>query len=253
MADAYGAPDQAIAFALKARLLRPDDPDIAGQLAGLHAQIGDFESAALFEPEPGMGLLMWQRRYVELIDLGQDLMIDQPGDDDVLYLLAFALNTEGRFEESVRVLNLTGMSDLVLGESRRANETHYLPTLISALQATGDNDQAHYLAEWNLQFNEKMSSGQEVSTWVNRFAEACALSTLNRDEEALASFEKLLDVHGIARTPWIKDHTCFRKFQNEPRYRAVVSALDARLATLRERLPVTLERYGLVSELPGQK
>ena len=253
IADAYGAPDQAIAFALKARLLRPDDPDIAGQLAELHAKIGDFESAALFEPEPGMGQLFRQRRYVELIDLGQELMIDQPGDVDVLYLLAFALNTEGRFQESVRVLNLTGMSDLVLGESRRANETHYLPTLISALQATGDTDQAHDLAEWNLQFNDKMSSGQEVSTWVNHFAEACALSTLNRDEESLASIEKLLDVPAIARTPWIKDHTCFRKFQNEPRYRAVVSALDARLATIRERLPVTLERYGLLSALPGQK
>ena len=200
-----------------------------------------------------MGQLMWQRRYLELIDLGQELMIDQPGDVDVLYFLAFALNTEGRFQESVRVLNLTGMSDFVLRESRRANETHYLPTLISALQATGDTDQAHDLAEWNLQFNDKMSSGREVSTWVNHFAEACALSTLNRDEESLTSIEKLLDLDGIARMPWIKDHTCFRKFQNEPRYRAVVSALDARLAAIRERLPVTLERYGLLSALPGQK
>jgi tetratricopeptide (TPR) repeat protein len=250
IADAYGAPDQAIAFALKARLLRPDDPDIAGQLAGLHAQIRDFESAALFEPELGMGQLMWQRRYLELIDLGQELMIDQPDDVDVLYFLAFALNTEGRFQESVRVLNLTGMSVLVKGESRRANETHYLPTLISALQATGDIDQAHDLAEWNLKFNEKMSRRQKVKTWVNHFAEACALSLLNRDEESLAEFEKLLDVPAIARTPWIKDHTCFQKFQNEPRYRAVVSALDERLATIRERLPATLERYGL---LPTQK
>jgi len=254
IADAYGAPDQAIAFALKARLLRPDDPDIAGQLAGLHAQIGDFENAALFEPEPGMGQLMWQRRYLELIDLGQELMIDQPDDVDVLYFLAFALNTEGRFQESVRVLNLTGMSDLVLGESRRANETHYLPTLISALQATGDTDQAHDLAEWNLQFNEKMSSGQEISTWVNYFADACALSTLNRDDEALDSFEKMLVGSAIPWRPWIKDHTCFQKFQNEPRYRAVVSVLDARLAEIRERLPATLKSYGLVPPLlPGQK
>jgi TolB-like protein/Tfp pilus assembly protein PilF len=253
IADAYGAPDQAIAFSLKARLLRPDDLDIAGQLAGLHAQIGDFESAALFEPEPGMGQLMWQRRYPELIDLAQELMIDQPGDVEVLYLLAFALNTEERFQESVRVLNLTGMSDFVLRESRRANETHYLPTLITALQATGDTDKARELAEWNLEFNQKMSSGQQVDTWVNHFAEACALSILDRDEESLAVFEKLQDVPAIPRTPWVKDHTCFRKFQNEPRYRAVVSALDARLAAIRERLPATLEQYGLLSESPAQK
>jgi len=254
IADAYGAPDQAIAFALKARLLRPDDPDVAGQLAELHARIGDFESAALFEPEPGMGQLFLQRRYVELIDLGQELMIDQPGDVNVLYLLAFALNTEGRFEESIRILNLAGMADLVLGESRRANETHYLPTLISALQATGDTVQARDLAEWHLRFINKMSRGEEDrSAWLNPFGAACALSQLNRDEESLASLETLLDATAIAWTPWIKDHTCFQKFQNEPRYRAVVSALDARLATIRERLPVTLERYGLLSELPGQK
>jgi hypothetical protein len=135
----------------------------------------------------------------------------------------------------------------VLEKSRRANETHYLPTLISALQATGATDQAHDLAEWNLQFNEIMWRGQKVHTWVNHFALACALSALNRDEEALASFEKLLGVPGsIPRTPWIKDNTCFRKFQNEPRYRDVVSALDARLAAIRERLPATLKRYGLV-------
>jgi len=253
IADAYGATDQAIAFALKAQLLRPDDPDIAGQLAELHAQIGDFENAALFEPEPGMGQLFLQRRYAELIDLGEELMFDQPDDVDVYYLLAFALNTEGRFTESVRILKMTGMQNLVFTESRRANETHYLVTLISALEATGDTAQARDLAEWMLKFNSKMSSGQEAGSWIPNLTAACLLSILERDEESLAAVEKLPDLSAIAWAPWIKDHTCFQKFQNEPRYRAVVSALDARLAAIRERLPLTLEANGLLSELPGQK
>lgn len=253
IADAYGAPDEAIAFALKARLLRPDDPDIAGQLAELHARIGDFESAALFEPEPGMGQLFLQRRYAELIDLGEELMIDQPDDMDILFLLAFGLNTEGRFEESVRVLDFAGMPDSALSESRRANELHYLLTLISALQATGDTVQAHDLAEWLLQFNHKMGAGHEAASWVTHLAEACTLSILGRDEEALVWIEKLQDLSAVAWTPWIKDHSCFQKFQNEPRYKVVVSALDARLAAIRERLPVTLEKYGLLPKLPGQK
>ena len=104
-----------------------------------------------------------------------------------------------------------------------------------------------------LKFNSKMSSGQEAGSWIPNLTAACLLSILERDEESLAAVEKLPDLSAIAWAPWIKDHTCFQKFQNEPRYRAVVSALDARLAAIRERLPLTLEANGLLSELPGQK
>jgi TolB-like protein/Tfp pilus assembly protein PilF len=253
IAEAYGEPDEAIGYALRARLLRPDDPDIAGQLAESHARIGDFESAAMFEPEPGIGQLFWQRRYSELVDLGEELMIDQLADFDVLFLLAFALNTEGRFDESLRILDLAGMPDTALSESRRAIEVHYLVTMIGALQGVGDEHRARELIEWNLEFNRRMTRDSEGKGWLNHLSEACLLSATGKDDEALDLIELLPELGTIAWLPWLKDHTCFQKFVDEPRYVSVVSAIEARQSEIRERLPETLAKQGLLPTLPDQK
>ena len=250
IAEAYGMPDEAIGYALKARLLRPDDPDIAGQLAELHAVIGDFDSAALFEPEPGVGQLFLQRRYSELIDLGEELLFDQMDDPDVLFLLAFALNTEGRFDESLRVLDMAGMPETVLSESRRPNEIHYLPTLIGALQGVGDEHRALELAEWELEFNGRMARGNAGDNWLNHYSRACSLAAMGNDDEALDSFEFLPKVSTIARLPWLKDGTCFQKFVDEPRYISAIIAIETRLAGIRQRLPETLAKQGLLPALP---
>jgi TolB-like protein/Flp pilus assembly protein TadD len=253
IAEAYGEPDEAIGYALRARLLRPDDPDIAGQLAESHARIGDFESAAMFEPEPGIGQLFWQRRYSELVDLGEELMIDQLADFEVLFLLAFALNTEGRFDESLRILDLAGMPDTALSESRRAIEVHYLVTMIGALQGVGDEHRARELIEWNLEFNRRMTRDSEGKGWLNHLSEACLLSATGKDDEALDLIELLPELGTIAWLPWLKDHTCFQKFVDEPRYVSVVSAIEARQSEIRERLPETLAKQGLLPTSPDQK
>jgi TolB-like protein/Flp pilus assembly protein TadD len=253
IAEAYGAIDQAIAFALKARLLRPEDPDISGQLAELHARIGDFDSAALFEPEPGMGQLFWQRRYPELIDLGEQLMIDQPDDLDVLFLLAFALNAEGRFDESLRVLESAGMPETALSESRRANELLALPTYISALQAVGDTGRADELAEWHLAISDKFRAGNSEIAWATNLLSACLESILDNDDEALAWIDSLATIETIAWLPWLQDHACFRKYRDNPRYRSVVTNLQTRLSAIRRRLPTTLEQQGLRAPAEDQK
>jgi TolB-like protein/Tfp pilus assembly protein PilF len=251
--EAYGVPDEAIGYALKARLLRPDDPDIAGQLAEMHARIGDFESAALFEPEPGMGQLFWQRRYAELIDLGEELAIDQPGDADVLFLLAFAYNAAGRFADSLRILELAGMPEAALSESRRATELHTMLTVVGALAGNGDTERAYALAASDLKRHQKFSSGNEKNAPALRLGMACELAVLGEDEEALNWLESLKTLPNIVGLPLLKDHACFQKFVDEPRYQAVVSANEERLAAIRERLPQTLERQGLLPGSPDQK
>ncbi len=62
-----GNTDQAIAWAIKARDMEPDNTAHNGRLAELYAEIGDFDTALLLEPEPGIGLLFKMRRYEELL------------------------------------------------------------------------------------------------------------------------------------------------------------------------------------------
>ncbi len=251
--EASGVPDEAIGYALKARLLRPDDADIAGQLAEMHARIGDFESAALFEPDPGMGQLFWQRRYAELIDLGEELAIDQPGDVDVLFLLAFAYNTAGRFTDSLRILERAGMPEAVLSESRRANEVHAVMTMVGALAASGETERANELADWGIKWHHDYRAEKKRSSWATYVTEACLLAALGKDAEALVLLEPLKTLPNIVWLPWLKDQTCFQKYVDEPRYQAVVSAIEERLAAIRERLPQTLESQGLLPGSPDQK
>lgn len=253
IAEAHGAADHAIAFALRARQLRPDDPEIAGQLAEFYWRIGDFETAALFEPVPGMGQLFWQRRYAELVDLGEELVLEQTSDIDVLFLLAFGLNVEGHFDESLRILGMAGMPETAQSESRRAMELHYLPTMASALQGSGNDNRARELAEWNIEISRKMASGLNASNWGAHLAIACSLSILGQDDDALLEIESLPRFDATAWLPWLQDHTCFQKFQSEPRYVKVVALLKARLAAIRDRLPLTLNEYGLESPITSQK
>jgi len=254
IAEAYGMPDEAIAYALKARILRPDDPDISGQLAEMHARIGDFESAKLFEPDPGMGQLFWQRRYPEMIDLGEELVIDQPDDVDVVFLLAFALNTQGRFEESLRLLDYVGMPETALSESRRANEVHALLTMFGAMVAEGDIEHAVALADWHKKLAEKfIATTRQDHSWATHVSLACALAVLDKDDAALKQLELLPTIAPIVWMPWLKDQTCFQKYADEPRYQAVVDAMEARLAAIRERLPATLASQGLLDAPRGSK
>jgi len=254
IAEAYGIPDEAIAYALKARILRPDDPDISGQLAEMHARIGDFESAKLFEPDPGMGQLFWQRRYPEMIDLGEELVIDQPDDVDVVFLLAFALNTQGRFEESLQLLDYVGMPENALSESRRANEVHALLSMLGAMSAEGDIEHAVALADWHVKFAQKMiSRTRQDHSWASHVSMACAMAVLEKDAEALKELEVLPTLAPIVWMPWLKDQACFQKFAGEPRYQAVVDAMEARLSAIRKRLPATLANQGLLDAPRGSK
>ena len=145
--------------------MRPDDPDISSQLAEMHARIGDFASADLFEPEPGMGLLFWEKRYDELIDLGEELMIDEPDDPDVYFLLALGLNANSQFDRALWVLESAGMPDTALGESRRANELLAMNTYVGALAAIGEKEQVVNMANWYLQLDLQFTAREKNNAW----------------------------------------------------------------------------------------
>ena len=250
--EAYGAPDEAIAYELKALAFDPEDTDIAGQLAETLARIGDFESAAMFEPEPGIGLLFWSRRYGELIDLGQELMIDYPDDDTMLFLLAFALSAQGRFEEALRIYDMLGMPQALLSESRRPIELHHLMSLVGTLQGVGQQDLASELARWAQTLGEQMVLGDRDS-WASGLSQACYESVRGNRDEALAQLERLPPLQTIVWMPFLKDLACLQNLVGEARYQAVVTAMENRLAAVRAKVPETLREQGFPALATIQK
>jgi TolB-like protein/DNA-binding winged helix-turn-helix (wHTH) protein/Tfp pilus assembly protein PilF len=243
--EALGDLDEAIAWTLRARQLRPDDPEASGLLAELWARLGDFQTAARFEPEQGMGLLFWQRRYAELIELGEEATIDRPGDTEARFLLAFAYSALGRQEQAIRQMELAGMPATVQSESRRANEVHAIMTYYGALNAGGREAEARALAQWDLDWERAGLQRFEGLSWAAPLSQACALTVLDQAEAALDLLETLPQKSGVARLPWLLDLACFDRLQDEPRYQAVVAGVEAQIRAIRERVPATLARHGL--------
>jgi len=74
--ELVGQVDEAIAWTIRARNREPANPENVQRLAELYAVIGDFETALNLEPQPGLGLLYHMRRYDELIEAAEVLMIE---------------------------------------------------------------------------------------------------------------------------------------------------------------------------------
>lgn len=236
-----GDVDRAIAWGLRARDLEPGNPDHVEWLAELYAELGDFETVLSLVPQPGLGLLYLMRRYDEVIELGEELMIDRPDDVEVRYLLAFAHNATGRYESAVWVLSSTGQPGIVMEMPRMGEDWQGFFTLINAVNGAGDPDLAASLAGWWL--NEPRH--HENADWFVEVQMACMLGLLGRDAEAMQKLEQARRSPRLPVQPVLKDSPCFQRFQNLPEYRATVEHFDARRAALRQQLPLTLAEFGV--------
>jgi TolB-like protein/tetratricopeptide (TPR) repeat protein len=241
--ELIGQTDLAIGWAIRARDLEPDNPDHVGWLAELYAVIGDFETALRLEPEPGVGLLFRMRRYQELIDIGEFLMIEEPEDVDLRYLLAFGYTVTGQSEAAIHILGTTGLPDSVMnGVPRSVADIEGLFTLANALAAAGTAETAA-LARSMAQWNEDSGWWGDIG-WIGLFR-SCTLSILGRDEEALNELTHVKKSPRLRRIPLLRDSFCFQKYADNPVYRDVVRDQEKRRAALRERLPVTLAEFGV--------
>jgi tetratricopeptide (TPR) repeat protein len=241
--ELLGETDQAIAWTIKARNLEPANSDHTSKLAELYASIGYFETALMLEPEPGIGLLFNMRRYHDLIDIAEYLMIEEPGDMDARYLLAFAYNATGQFESAIHVLSATGLPDIVLNDTVRSiSDFEGFYTLVNALAGTGQletREMANSLALWS---NDKPWWG-DVG-WIGLFR-GCGLAILGRHEEALQDLSHIKESHRLRRAPFLQNSWCFQQYADEPIYQDVLRDQEDRKAALRERLPATLVEFGV--------
>ncbi|MDX1480537.1 MAG: winged helix-turn-helix domain-containing protein [Woeseiaceae bacterium] len=243
--EVIGDLDVAIARALRAHRSEPELSDPAGMIAELYARIGDFDNADLYEPEPGIGQLYFRRRYDELIELGEELMLDLPGEIQIQYILARAYNSTGRYEQTIHLLERTRLRERVATDSRRGRGKEALATLADAYYGAGRVEDAREVAQWIADMTQQYAeTGAERDWWPNTYL-ACALSTLQRDDEALAALQRIKDSPGLVWYPLLVDSLCFRRLDGDPRYESVVSAVEQRMRSLRERVPETLARFEL--------
>lgn len=232
--------DQSIAWTIRVRDMEPDNPLLIGKLAELYADIGDFDTALLLEPDPGVGLLFKMRRYQDLIDVAEFLMIEEPEDLALRYLLAFAYNATGQFESAVWVLSSSGLPDSVINGARQGIDLEGYITLVNSLYGAGDTSTAHELARFWVSTDDTVN----YDWWTDIYT-ACALAILGRDTEALQKLQHSMQSPRPAWQSILKDEICFQRYSDEPIYKMTVHHFDEQRANLRKHLPATLAKFGV--------
>jgi TolB-like protein/tetratricopeptide (TPR) repeat protein len=239
-----GRIDESVAWALRARDREPDNPDHVSKLAELYTLMGDFDTALRLEPEPGVGLLFLMRRYEELIDQAEFMVIERPQDIDLRYLLAFAYNATGQFESAVHILSTTGQPDTFLEKRvRSAADIEGYFALVNALAGAGQAGLAKDLAGlWETEVWEP------IPDWWNKAYGACGLAILERDDTALQMLQRIEDSPRLPWLPVILDSPCFQRYEDNPDYLALIHLLEEHQAAKRSQLPSTLAEFGVALE-----
>jgi tetratricopeptide (TPR) repeat protein len=243
--ELMGDLDVGIAWGLKAFRLQPDDAFTKWQIAELYARIGDWDKAKEFEPDPGIDLLLYQRRYNDLIDKAQEAIIDNPNQLNVYYYLAFAYNATSDFASAKRLLERLGFPEIAGGtEYSTAVDDQAINTYIDAVRELGDEAGAQDITRRFLAW----FAGDEqifVKSWWSESLEACKEITLGDLAKALDKLDRVKNTRGLAWSWLLKDSPCFKRIANEPRYVEVIDRLEERQRLLRERLPATLRKHGV--------
>ena len=240
--ELVGNLDVGIAWALRSRAADPDFPDALWMLAELYARIGDEEGTRYFDPDMSFANLFWLRRYDEMIEVGEELVLENPNQVQVWYGLARAHLALGNYEQAIYILDQQGLPEKVFVDSRRANGIETLMTYADALNVDGQAERAREYADFVSGIMHRLTlTGAPKAWWPNMY-EACGQSIVGQDELALETLERVVESPGLLWYPVLVDSPCFRKFADEPRYQAVVQSVEERQEVLRDRLPDTLQR-----------
>ena len=233
--------DTAITWVRKAKSAQPELEDINWQLSELYARIGDDEMADTFDSDASISKLFFGRRYGELVDVAEELIFENPGDIKIYYALAFAYNTQGYYTEALRLLQVVGLPDRWISDSRTADAQEAMFTYVGALQEMGQSEDAEVLAEGlRARLQAHWDSGGQDSGWVNLFL-SCALGYLGEESLMYEHLETIPNTPGLVWYPILKDQRCFQPYIANPRYLDVVALVEEKMADQRDRARVALE------------
>ena len=238
--DLTGDVDQSIAWVLRTMELEPSNAAHVAYLAELYADIGDFDTASKLQPEPSIGLLFKMRRYRELINIAEFMMIEEPDDLEIRYLLGFAYTAIGQYEQAIRILSSAGLPDSMYNGARTGAELDGFMTFIDAVYASGEVEVARTLVEWRDQNGHSLSRDWWVDTMI-----ACSASILGNDESALSYLVQIRQSPRLAWDAQLRDRICFRRLAEHPEYNETLVFFDSRRAEIRARLPATLRASGV--------
>ena len=220
--------------------LEPSNAAHVAYLAELYADIGDFDTASKLQPEPSIGLLFKMRRYRELINIAEFMMIEEPDDLEIRYLLGFAYTAIGQYEQAIRILSSAGLPDSMYNGARTGAELDGFMTFIDAVYASGEVEVARTLVEWRDQNGHSLSRDWWVDTMI-----ACSASILGNDESALSYLVQIRQSPRLAWDAQLRDRICFRRLAEHPEYNETLVFFDSRRAEIRARLPATLRAFGV--------
>jgi len=249
--ELVGDVDEAIGWALRAHEAEPARAETAWMVAEFYARIGDFETARRYEPGPAFNLLYWERRYDEMIELGDELIFDHPGQPQIWYGMGRAFAATGRYDRAIDYLRRQNVPARAMSENRRANDEEALVTLADSLKSRGDASRARELAGWFKPYLRTMlSTGGDGAWWPHLYL-GCVESILGNEAAALASLERMQDAHGLPWYPLLVDAPCFRTLAERPVYRDAVRGLEQKMEALRAATLARLDRAWESGESPA--
>jgi hypothetical protein len=175
--------------------------------------------------------------------MAEFLMIEDPNDVEIRYLLSFAYVAAGQFDSAIHVLSSTGLpGSMMNGIPRSVSEIEAFTTLMNALAGAGTPESielAESLAIWQMGVPWWGDIG-----WLALFR-SCNYAIQNRHDEALQLLPRVNESVRLLRDPLLRDSWCFQQYREEPVYLDVLGEQDERRALVRERLPATLAEFGV--------
>lgn len=238
--EQLGQTDRAIAWTLRARDAEPDNPYHVAQLADYYADLGDFDTALALDPE-GIGVHYKMRRFQETIDLAEMAMLDHPEDIRLRVVLAVSYNAVGEYESALHVLRSMGLPDSVFRGWRSLADIDALQTLQNTFYGMGEIETAVALTQWSV---DNIGYTNSHSWWVS-VSEACDRSVLGQDELARAALRRARLGRMLPWEPQLRDLPCLQRFKDDPEFVQTLEYFDRLRAAVRQRLPATLQEYGV--------